>query len=133
MPCIQVTEHIMATEVQNEETYLQAELSSLGIECKRKNEFNDKKELEALANAMKEVYFQDFKTAHNDHDDDKGQRELDVNKPRNKTILYKHTKEFREKVGVYLQEQLRIELAKNKGKGKKKQRQKKGRKKQSNR
>lgn len=56
--------------------------------------------------------------------------ELDVNKPRIKTILYKHTKEFREKVGVYLQEQLRIELAKNKGKGKKKQRQKKGKKKQ---
>jgi hypothetical protein len=53
--------------------------------------------------------------------------ELNVNKPRKKAILYKHTKEFREKVGVYLQEQLRIELAKNKGKGKKKQ--KKGKKK----
>jgi hypothetical protein len=65
---------MMATEVQNEETYLQTELSSLGIECKRKNEFNDKKELEALVNAIKEVYFQDFKTAYND--DDKGQREI---------------------------------------------------------
>jgi hypothetical protein len=53
----------------------------------------------------------------------KGQ-ELDVNKPRIKAILYKHTKEFRKSVGLYLQEQLRIELAKkkkkkgNKGKGK---------------
>ena len=64
---------MMATGVQNEETYLQAELSSLGVECKRKNEFNDKKELEALANAIKEVYFQDFKTAYNDV---KGDREI---------------------------------------------------------
>jgi hypothetical protein len=53
----------------------------------------------------------------------KGQ-ELDVNKPRIKAILHKHTKEFRKSVGLYLQEQLRIELAKkkkkkgNKGKGK---------------
>jgi len=62
---------MMATGVQNEETYLQAELSSLGIECKRKNEFNDKKELEALANDIKEVYFQDFKTAYNDDKDDR--------------------------------------------------------------
>ncbi len=47
--------------------YLQKELSSLGIECKRRNEFNDKDELEALATAIKEVYFQDYKTAY-DHD-----------------------------------------------------------------
>jgi len=64
---------MMATGVQNEENYWQDELSSLGIECKRKNEFNDKKDLEALANAIKEVYFQDFKTAYND---DKCQREV---------------------------------------------------------
>ena len=51
---------------------LQAELDSLGIECKRTNEFNDKEELQALATAMKEVYFQDYKTAYNDSD-----REID--------------------------------------------------------
>ena len=53
---------------------LQSELSSLGIECKRMNEFNDKQELEALASAIKEVYFQDYKTAYDD--DDKSQRQI---------------------------------------------------------
>jgi hypothetical protein len=43
--------------VEKEKSYLQNELSSLGIECKRMNEFNDKDELEALATAIKEVYF----------------------------------------------------------------------------
>jgi hypothetical protein len=45
--------------------YLKIELSSLAIECNRTNELNDKQELEALANAIKEVYFQDYKIAYN--------------------------------------------------------------------
>jgi hypothetical protein len=45
--------------------YLKNELSSLAIGCNRTNELNDKQELEALANAIKEVYFQDYKTAYN--------------------------------------------------------------------
>ncbi len=53
---------------ENDENYLQTELRSLGIECKRRNEFNDKEELEALATAIKEVYFQNYKTAY-DHND----------------------------------------------------------------
>jgi hypothetical protein len=48
------------------ENRLQSELSSLGVDCKRKNELNDKEELEALATAIKEVYFQDYKTAYDD-------------------------------------------------------------------
>jgi hypothetical protein len=52
--------------VEDDENYWQSELSSLGIECKRKNELNDKEELRALAMAIKEVYFQDYKTAYND-------------------------------------------------------------------
>jgi hypothetical protein len=44
-----------------DENHLQGELSSLAIECKQKNEFNEKDELEALATAIKEVYFQDCK------------------------------------------------------------------------
>ena len=47
-----------------DENYLQNELASLNIEPKRKNELNDKGELEALATAIKEVYFQDYKTAY---------------------------------------------------------------------
>ena len=50
-----------------DENYLQAELGSLGIECKRTNELNDKEELQALTAAIKEVYFQDYKTAYNDN------------------------------------------------------------------
>jgi hypothetical protein len=57
-----------------EKSILQSELRSLGIECKRMNEFNDKQELEALASAIKEVYFQDYKTAY--YDDDKSQRQI---------------------------------------------------------
>ncbi len=48
-----------------EADYLQTELKSLRIQPKRKNELNDKVELEALATAIKEVYFQDYKTAYN--------------------------------------------------------------------
>ena len=53
------------------ENYLQSELNSLGIDCKRRNEFNDKEELEALANAIKEVYFQDYKTAYAPKEEDR--------------------------------------------------------------
>ncbi len=44
--------------------YLQVELSSLGIDCK-KSEFNDRHELEAFVTTIKRVYFQDYKTAYN--------------------------------------------------------------------
>jgi hypothetical protein len=44
---------------------LKGELNSLAIECKRMNELNDEEELEALTIAIKEVYFQDYKTAYN--------------------------------------------------------------------
>jgi hypothetical protein len=54
---------------KEEENYLQSELSSLGIDCKRKNELNDKEELEGLAKAIKEVYFQDYKTAYQEEYD----------------------------------------------------------------
>ena len=57
---------MIATRVkENDESVLQNKLRSLDIDCKRTNEFNDKDELEALANAIKEVYFQDYKTAYN--------------------------------------------------------------------
>jgi hypothetical protein len=54
---------------EEEENYLQRELSSLGIDCKRKNELNDEEELEGLATAIKEVYFQDYKTAYQEEYD----------------------------------------------------------------
>ena len=39
------------------------ELVSLGIQPKRKNDLNDKEELEALTDNIKQVYYQDYKTA----------------------------------------------------------------------
>lgn len=45
------------------------ELKSLGIEPKRENELNDKAELEALAEIIKQVYYQDYKTAYGDSSD----------------------------------------------------------------
>jgi hypothetical protein len=51
--------------VENDENYWQSDLSFLGIDCKRKIELNDKEELRALAVAIREVYFQDYKTAYN--------------------------------------------------------------------
>jgi hypothetical protein len=44
--------------------YWQNELKSLGIGPKRQNDLNDKAELEALAEIIKEVYYQDYKTAY---------------------------------------------------------------------
>ena len=56
--------------VTDSENHWQHELNSLAIECKRTNELNNKEELKELASAMKEVYFQDYKTAY---DDDHGE------------------------------------------------------------
>jgi hypothetical protein len=41
------------------------------------------------------------------------EEELDVNDPKIKEILYEHTRQFRHSVGLYLQEELKKELAKN--------------------
>ena len=48
--------------------YWQNELCSLGIEPKRMNEFNDEQELEALIDIIKQVYYQDYKTAYGSDD-----------------------------------------------------------------
>ena len=47
------------------------ELVSLGIQPKRKNDLNDKEELEALADSIKQVHYQDYRTAYDDDNDDK--------------------------------------------------------------
>ncbi len=47
-------------EEEGEANYLRTELRSLGIDCKRRSEFNDNDELETLTTGIKEVYFQDI-------------------------------------------------------------------------
>ncbi len=65
-----ITEGVLKKEDKEEEhlsekeEYWQNELKSLGIEPKRQNDLNDKEELEALAEIIKEVYYQDYKTAY---------------------------------------------------------------------
>jgi hypothetical protein len=53
----------------------QNELKSLGIEPRRQNELNDKEELQALAEIIKEVYFQDYKIAYSSSNQDENIRE----------------------------------------------------------
>jgi hypothetical protein len=50
--------------LSDKKDYWQNELKSLGIEPRRQNELNDKEELQALAEIIKEVYYQDYKTAY---------------------------------------------------------------------
>jgi hypothetical protein len=58
-----IAETFKKVRPENKE-YWQNELKSLGIEPRRQNELNDKEELQALAEIIKQVYFQDYKTAH---------------------------------------------------------------------
>jgi hypothetical protein len=51
-------------EHTDKKDYWQNELNSLGVEPRRQDELNDKEELEALAEIIKEVYYQDYKTAY---------------------------------------------------------------------
>jgi hypothetical protein len=44
--------------------YWQNELKSLGIEPKQQNELNDRAELVALTEIIRQVYYQDYKTAY---------------------------------------------------------------------
>ena len=46
--------------------FLQNELKSLGIELRRLNDLNDKRELKAFAEMIKQVYYQDYKRAYSD-------------------------------------------------------------------
>jgi len=45
------------------------DLTSLGIGPKRENDLNDKTELEALAEIIKQIYYRDHKTAYDDSSD----------------------------------------------------------------
>jgi hypothetical protein len=51
------------------ENYWEDELSTLAIESKRKNELNDKEELENLAEIIKQAMFQDYKVAYSKEGD----------------------------------------------------------------
>jgi hypothetical protein len=60
---------MMSKERKDKKDFWQNELRSLGIEPKRNNEMNDKEELEALADNIKQVYYQEYKTAYDENVD----------------------------------------------------------------
>ena len=60
---------VFKKERPDNKEYWQNELKSLGIEPRRQNELNDKEELQALAEIIKEVYFQDYKIAYSSNSD----------------------------------------------------------------
>ena len=67
---------MMKKEQRGKKDYWDNELRSLGIEPKRKNDLNDEEELAALADNIKQVYYQNYKTAY-DHDIDSDDSRFD--------------------------------------------------------
>ncbi len=56
--------HHPSSSPPHKKEYWQNELKSLGIEQKQQNKLNDRAELEALAEIVKQVYYQDYETAY---------------------------------------------------------------------
>jgi hypothetical protein len=61
-----IAKAFMKERPSDKKDFWKNELKSLGIEPKRENELNDKAELEALAEIIKQVYYQEYKTAYGD-------------------------------------------------------------------
>ncbi len=60
-----IAEAFMKELPLDKKDFWENELKSLGIEPKRmENDLNDKTELEALAEIIKQVYYQDYKTVY---------------------------------------------------------------------
>jgi hypothetical protein len=70
-------------ERPDKKEYWQNELKSLGIEPRRQNELNDKEELQALAEIIKEVYFQDYKAAYSSNSNGNGNNNNSTSSPAN--------------------------------------------------
>ena len=51
-------------ELPDKKDFWENELKSLGVEPRRQNELNDKGELQALAEIIKQVYYHHYKTAY---------------------------------------------------------------------
>ncbi len=60
---------IFEKEHIDKKEYLKNELKSLGIEPKRKDQLNDKEELQSLSDNIKQAMFQDYKIAYSEKGD----------------------------------------------------------------
>lgn len=61
---------LLSQDAENRQGYWENELDSLGIKSKRKSELNSNEELRALADNLKQVYYQNFKLAYNENGSD---------------------------------------------------------------
>jgi hypothetical protein len=71
-----IAEALKEEHLSDKKEYWQNELKSLGIEPRRQNDLNDKAELEALAEIIKEVYYQDYKTAYSNQGEGNNKEEV---------------------------------------------------------
>jgi len=71
-----IAEALKNEHLSDKKDYWQNELKSLGIEPRRQNELNDKEELQALAEIIKEVYYQDYKTAYSSNQGEDNKEEV---------------------------------------------------------
>jgi hypothetical protein len=55
---------VFKKEFLHKKEFLKNDLKSLGIDPKKENELNDETELRALTEIIKQVYYQDYKTAY---------------------------------------------------------------------
>ncbi len=60
---------ISKKEYMDDKGYLNNELESLGVEPKKKNQLNDKEELQNLSDNIKQAMFQDYKMAYSEQGD----------------------------------------------------------------
>jgi hypothetical protein len=60
---------IFEKEHTDDKEYLKNELKSLGVEPRRKNQLNDKEELQNLSDNIKQAMFQDYKVAYSEQGD----------------------------------------------------------------
>ncbi|HJU34033.1 MAG TPA: hypothetical protein VJ695_02820 [Nitrososphaera sp.] len=60
---------IFEEEHTDDKEYLKNELKSLGVEPRRKNQLNDKEELQNLSDNIKQAMFQDYKVAYSEQGD----------------------------------------------------------------
>jgi hypothetical protein len=67
---------ILKKERTDKKDFWENELKSLGIEPQRPNDLNDKSELEALAEILKQVYYQDYKTAYGESSNNDSHHEI---------------------------------------------------------
>ena len=69
MGTISASSEIFEKEHTDKKEYLKNELSSLGVEPKRKNQLNDNEELQNLSDNIKQAMFQDYKIAYSEKGD----------------------------------------------------------------